>query len=270
MNSIIILPRFRFLSFLFLINTQLLHALSTPQFITKFWKRNEEEIISKEYEFTAQPLILLNNTWGNITINGSNQNKVLLEAKKSGTKDELQNTEIITKNQKKRISISSKTNDNNIPAAFINYKLDVPKNSIVKLRIHNKGNIIISNLEGSLDVSTHRGSIEINDSSNNVTARSEIGTITVNQKIFEDTGIIFLEARRGNIILNLPQNINATIHAKVKNGQITSEYPITLHPLVFEKLNEKTWKLAQREIKGNIGAGGAPITLETTYGSIKL
>jgi len=63
----------------------------------------------------------------------------------------------------------------------------------------------------------------------------------------------------GGITLRLPGYLNADLHASTVNGDITSEFPITV-----------TGAVSRRNLSGTIGNGGQKLTLSTVNGGISL
>ena len=70
------------------------------------------------------------------------------------------------------------------------------------------------------------------------------------------------ETTNGSISLAItsPETLNADLSARVTNGHITVDFPITLQNLSGSK----------RRVEGKIGQGGPEISLHTTNGSISL
>ncbi len=67
------------------------------------------------------------------------------------------------------------------------------------------------------------------------------------------------ETVNGSIDVELPQIMNATVHASTVNGHISTDFPLMIHG-----------KFTGREITGSIGQGGPEMNLRTVNGSIDL
>ena len=63
----------------------------------------------------------------------------------------------------------------------------------------------------------------------------------------------------GGITLTLPSVFDAELRAEVLNGNIRSEFPVTV-----------TGQVSPRRLSGRIGGGGHDLTLSTVNGSITL
>jgi DUF4097 and DUF4098 domain-containing protein YvlB len=62
----------------------------------------------------------------------------------------------------------------------------------------------------------------------------------------------------GGIALTLPSTLNTELHAQTVNGDIASDFPVTIS------------KVDRRRLDGTIGAGGRTLSLESVNGSISL
>jgi len=63
----------------------------------------------------------------------------------------------------------------------------------------------------------------------------------------------------GGITLHVPSFLNANLKASVMNGEIETDFPITV-----------TGAVSRRKVEGTIGSGGQNLTLSTVNGSIRL
>ncbi len=234
---------------------------------SKLLQKNETELISKEYTLATPSTFNITVGSGSITIKSWSQNKVLIEATKYGSLSELQATSIYAKQTNNLFALETRSKESS--AASVDYLLIVPENSSIRLKNNGSSTVKIKQVSGSLDIALNEGTIEIHDSTNTVVAKTNKGNIKVKQKKFTPTSSIFLETLKGNIALTLPRGTNATIQARTYNGSIETKQPITLSTRIMP-LNATTWQQFRRDIEGKLGLGGAPITLETTNGTITL
>jgi DUF4097 and DUF4098 domain-containing protein YvlB len=63
----------------------------------------------------------------------------------------------------------------------------------------------------------------------------------------------------GGITIYLPSDFSAEVEAQTVNGDIETDFPLTV-----------SGRFGMRRIRGTIGAGGRRIELETVNGSIRL
>lgn len=149
-----------------------------------------------------------------------------------------------------------------------------------------KGSINGDHIYGKTDLTISRGSVKCTNVHHDLKAFAEQGKIIVKQ--FSGTTLltapqssviltkptitsddhVFIEAKQ-NISLRLDPGANACIYARAPRGMILSSIPITLEPLTM-KLNKETWRTMRHSVKGIIGDGGAPLTLESAQGNIEI
>ena len=91
--------------------------------------------------------------------------------------------------------------------------------------------------------------------------RSDVEAATVNGpvNIQTDGFVSDVSTVNGNIALELPADLNATVHATMVNGRVESEFPIAV-----------TGRIDRRNLRGTIGGGGRDLSIRTVNGSIHL
>jgi hypothetical protein len=210
---------------------------------------------------------------GTLTVKPWNQNKIIIEAEKIGTAQELKDTSIAIKAPVAQAKPSHLTiTTRGIPeqkAATVNYTLMVPEHTALLVRSSSQGIVKIKQLDGSLDISLAEGDIDIANATTSVSAKTGKGTIKLKQKKLGERESIFLENGQGDVYIYLPRETQATVHARTLNGTVTSAHAITLQPQTV-RLNKETWERIKKEVDGTLGTGGAPITLEATKGNISI
>ena len=133
----------------------------------------------------------------------------------------------------------------------------------------NKGNITLYKPLGNARAETNNGAITIHDAQNSVIAHTNYGSIEMFAKDVPSTSSIKLATVSGNILLHLPQEVNAELQASTKLGTITSDHFITLKPQTTQ-LNKNAWKRFQKQIDGTLGSGEAQIRLSSVKSNIKV
>ncbi len=268
-----------------------LYSFSPKKFMNNLWQKKEQEYVHKDLPLEDKSTVELYTLGGKITVKAWNQKKIIIEAEKEGTQEELKNTTIgiktnilpkivADKDQEKpssnskpesktaHVTITTRVIPDQNPAT-VNYNLMIPEHCALTIDNKQKGSVKIKHLQGALDISLAEGDIEVADSTKAVTAKTGKGTIKLKQKKFSDPSSIFLHNDRGNIQLYLPRGIHATVHARTSAGVVTSKHPIKRETQPVP-LNEATWEKDKREVDGTIGAEGAPVTLEATKGNISI
>ncbi|HVW99952.1 MAG TPA: DUF4097 family beta strand repeat-containing protein [Candidatus Babeliaceae bacterium] len=234
--------------------------------ITSWFKATNEERLAQEYPLASQAIVELHGLQGDITVKAWNKKKIMVEAIKYGSSAACSNTHISITPENNHITITSSYVDKLGPTAYINYTVLVPQRC--NLRLYNgKGNTTIYDIHGTIFSQTERGDTNVHDATESVTVKNSQGSIHLDQKKFTDEDSIFLETGKGSIYLSIHRSINANLHAKTRLGTVTSEIPITTFSQTV-KLNKETWNNWKRSVKGALGQGGAPITIDVTKGNI--
>jgi DUF4097 and DUF4098 domain-containing protein YvlB len=73
------------------------------------------------------------------------------------------------------------------------------------------------------------------------------------------TGTLQISTVNGGITLSLPGDLNTEVKITTVNGDIQSEFPVTMTGLI-----------SRRKLEGTIGAGGRVLSLNTVNGSVAL
>ena len=226
---------------------------------------------SKEYPVSATSPVTLNNYSGTIKISSWNKPILLVEATKKGSEEELNYTKFnVTLNNfdDHPISITTESRSKDKKPAVIDYAIIVPKQAPLTVRTE-YGDISLQDHNADVDLQTLNGSIFIEQAGQNIKAKAPHGSVTVEQNELNSNASIFLEAEH-EITLVMPKDANATMTANTVQGKVISDTIfITLDPITT-KLNKEAYKRMQQHVRGTTGAGGMPVTLETTKGNITI
>lgn len=110
-------------------------------------------------------------------------------------------------------------------------------------------NVKAHTVNGDVDVST-RGYAE---------ASTVNGSIRAGLGRADWTGALDFNTVNGGITLTLPAGFAAAVEAKTVNGDLESDFPLTVQG-----------RFSRRTFRGTIGAGGRDLSLSTVNGSIRL
>lgn len=122
------------------------------------------------------------------------------------------------------------------------------------------GTVTIKDAAGEFKAGTTNGGVLVSRFEGRLAADTTNGNVKLEGIAFKDG--ISAETTNGSITLAIasPETLNADLSARVTNGHITVDFPVTLQNLSGSK----------RRIEGKIGQGGPEISLRTTNGSINL
>ena len=120
------------------------------------------------------------------------------------------------------------------------------------------GDVGAERLNGDLELDTVNGSITFS-----TTGQAQAST--VNGSIHGEIGradwtdTLALKTVNGSITLTLPSSLNADFKASTVNGDIQTDFPLTV-----------TGRISRRRLEGTIGGGGRQLTISTVNGGITL
>ncbi len=249
-------------------------TLHTAQSITFFedftwwWDKTKEEITTHEQTLTPGSTISVHNKKGDIKITTWNKNKIVIEATKIGTDEQINLTKVETLYTKHGASIKT------IPLkvdrqCVVDYSLIIPNSAILTMVETEKGSISIKNVSTATRAHAHYGAINLDSVTNSVQVSTKQGGITIQNKGLKATDKIIALAEQGSIKLELPTHTNATLYAKTDRGTVTSEQAITLEPRTLRICQAGLAEL-KRDVRGTLGHGGAIIKLQTSRGNVRI
>ncbi len=111
------------------------------------------------------------------------------------------------------------------------------------------GDVVLTTVNGSVSFSTTAGgrATTVNGSIHGEMGRAD----------WSDT--LKMTTVNGSITLTLPPGLNTDVKASTVNGDIDSDFPMTV-----------TGRISRRRVKGTIGGGGRVLALDSVNGSINL
>jgi hypothetical protein len=238
--------------------------------VSSFFKRSKEEVTHQEFNNISRLEICMEH--GPITLESWKQNCVLVELKKKGSAEFLQNIQLKHQIDHQVLQISTALHDAKI-SGNTSIRILVPKNLPIKITTTD-GNITIKKISGPLELTSTRGAMSITQGSGTVIANTIHGNITIQRKKMKSDHALNIYSQHGNITLAVPQDINADLQAHTTTGKIISDLFITLHPQTVQ-LYEKTFQEMHHHVHGLIGqpiqhTEPTIILLSTDSGVIKI
>ncbi len=120
------------------------------------------------------------------------------------------------------------------------------------------GKISCENVDGSMELSTTNGSILCEDVSGHLSADTTNGSI---EAVYTSPTLpqdgIRCETVNGSVELSLPEGASFELDVSTVNGKIRTEFPVTVQG-----------EISRKHLRGTVGDGGPPVSLETVNGSI--
>jgi DUF4097 and DUF4098 domain-containing protein YvlB len=145
--------------------------------------------------------------------------------------------------------------------------VQVPRKVALKLETVNNGGIAIEGVEGEIEVENVNGGIRLNNVSGSVVANTLNGKLEcVLVKAFPDKPMA-LTTLNGPIDVTLPADMKATLRMRSDNGDIFSDFDVTVRSERVESKSRRGWK-GESAIVADINGGGPEVRLQTMNGKI--
>ena len=153
--------------------------------------------------------------------------------------------------------------------------IQVPSASNLELSSTNDGDIVVENVSGTIEVGNVNGSNTLKNVSGNVVAHTVNGEILVQlSRVTPDKPMSF-STMNGDVDVTFPADIKASVRMKTQQGDIYSDFDVTLKPAP-QKPAEEAMKSGKgkyrisfdRFLTGSINGGGPEITFNTFNGDI--
>lgn len=120
------------------------------------------------------------------------------------------------------------------------------------------GGIEATGLKADAEAQTVNGGVEL-DSTGTARAQTVNGGITARSGRADWDGTLSLETVNGGIEVSMPGDLSADVHASTVNGDISTDFPLTVKG-----------KIARRKLEGTVGSGGRLLEMKTVNGGIEL
>ena len=150
--------------------------------------------------------------------------------------------------------------------------IEIPSNFDLEIHTHHDGNIVVSNVNGEMDLNSHHGPITATDISGAVVANTHHGAIKVGfSSISSDVPMAF-STYHGNVELTLPANTAFSGKLQSSRGEILTDFDMSVktNPQKEKKRNEHGnfevnlggW------VYGEVNGGGQEYMMKTYHGDI--
>jgi DUF4097 and DUF4098 domain-containing protein YvlB len=223
------------------------------------------------FPLQAGGYLSLENVNGDVTIEGWKKNEVSISAVKNGKSKDLDRIKIVVEVDKYEgkdwIHIETEyveSRDGFLSflksAGSIDYTIKAPSDAILEDIELVNGNLKVAGITGYLSLGTVNGSITATDMAGNAWVETVNGNLDLSFDKMSDGQTVDLESVNGAISLRIPAKANAQVDAETLNGNISSEFGLTVE--------KGEW--VGRSMEGLVGSGGARITIETVNGNIDI
>jgi hypothetical protein len=219
--------------------------------------------------------------FGSVTVKGTARKDILV--KYAANKEEDEDDRNKTKDGLRRIGgggmdleVTENANTVTIHSGSWSNKLDVeievPTGMDIEAKTHNDGDLMITNIQGEVELTNHNGEITALNISGAVVATTYNGEVKVTfDKVKEGTPMSFT-TYNGDVDISFPAATKASLKMKTEHGDIYSDFDVSFKntgPVEKKDTKAGVYKVVIDEWKrGDINGGGPEITLRNYNGDI--
>lgn len=154
----------------------------------------------------------------------------------------------------------------------IDLEIEVPVGTDLEVDTYNDGDLMITNIQGQLELTNYNGEITALNISGSVLATTYNGEIKVTfDKVTENTPMSF-STFNGDIDLSIPSSMKATLKMKTEQGEIYTDFDVNIvssGPVQKKDTRSGVYKVTIDDWKrGDLNGGGADITMKNYNGDI--
>jgi hypothetical protein len=151
-------------------------------------------------------------------------------------------------------------------------EIEVPSGMDMNVSTYNDGDLVISNIQGAVELTNYNGEITAENISGSVVATTYNGEIKVTfDKVTENTPMSY-STYNGDIDITFPATLKATLKMKTEQGEIFSSFDMNMIKSgPVQKKDEKsgTYKVVVDEwVKGEVNGGGPEISIKNYNGDV--
>jgi DUF4097 and DUF4098 domain-containing protein YvlB len=218
----------------------------------------------QNFPLQAGGYLSLENINGDVTIEGWKKNEVSISAVKKGNTKDLDRIQIVVDVDKYEgknwIRVVTAFDVFSLSLGSVDYTIKAPSDAILEDIELVNGDLKVTGVTGYLSLGTVNGSITASGMAGNAWVETVNGNLDLSFDKMNKGQTVDLESVNGAILLRIPAKANAQVDAETLNGNISSEFGLTVE--------KGEW--IGRSMEGLIGSGGARITLETINGNIEI
>jgi hypothetical protein len=142
----------------------------------------------------------------------------------------------------------------------VSYRVNVPRRSDLELNANN-GGISVEGVHGTIHFDTVNGGVNLRDLGGDVRGETRNGglNVTLSGDRWDGAGLDVVTSN-GGVNLAIPEGYNAELTTRTVNGGFRSEVPMTVQGELSPR----------RGLQATLGSGGAPVSVRTTNGGLRI
>jgi len=216
------------------------------------------------YPLTAGGRISVENVQGSLWVEAWDQTEVQLTVIKTGLGPgaRLGDVEIVVQPSPDWLQVNTRhgSSGDEDSAVRVDFRLRVPRQVQLEGLHTVNGDILVRNVEGSVEARTLNGHISQDGVSGSLRARTLNGNVSVALRALPDpSGALELESINGDVTLLLPPQADADLELSTVAGRIENQTPFAARVVAGDTA-----------ARAHLGRGGVAVRLRTIRGNIRV
>ena len=219
-----------------------------------------ERVWEKSFELAPGSHVSVVNVHGSIMVEGWDRAEVeaTVAIRSSTPTDQLNDVRVAVESRQGSVSFHTLYPRGLDTPIRVDYRLHVPRQIRLDELSTLQGNIVIRNVDGSVEAHNLHGDIEGVNVSGSVVAHALTGNILLSMRALPELRLPFqLGTINGNVNLMMPPQANADLELSTVAGNITGGYPFQVSATPGDSTRH-----------AKVGAGGVRLELRTVRGNI--
>jgi hypothetical protein len=154
----------------------------------------------------------------------------------------------------------------------IDLEIEVPSGFDVEAHTYNDGDLMVTNLQGEMELTNYNGEITALNISGSVVATTYNGEIKVTFDKVTDGAPMSFHTYNGDVDLTFPASMKGSFKMKTEQGEIYTGFEMNITSTGPKQTQDKksgTYRVVIDDWKkGDVNGGGAEVTMKTNNGDI--
>lgn len=219
----------------------------------------DQTVVTKTFPLDDDGTFTVHSVDGNVTVTGADGDEAEVKiVKRGGSAAERSGARVMLAQTEDGLTF---VNAGAPSSVEVSYEVKLPR-GLHQIQIStNKGDVKISDFDGSVVTNVQKGNIDLQDVTGEVKSNVLKGDMHVVYSKAEHEGSQELNVVKGNIEATLAQGTDAELRAETVSGEISADDSFGL---AVEK------RVAGRTLSGHLGDGGPTLRFRVTSGDIKI
>jgi hypothetical protein len=221
-----------------------------------------ERVWEKRFELPPGGHVSVVNVHGSVLVEGWDRAEVeaTVAMRSAAPTDQLDDVQVAVEARRGGVAFHTLYPSDLDTPIRVDYRLRVPRQVRLDELSTLEGDIVVHDVEGSMEAHNLHGDIEGINVSGSVVAHALTGNILISLRALPDRRLPFtLATLNGNVDLLMPAQANANLELSTVAGNIMGDYPFQVSSVPGDSTR-----------RAQVGAGGVRVELRTVRGNIRV